>query len=95
MHYSNKITAYGRYETPSIQKVYWIDGVHQLRYLNIIYNADINKIIDHIRYLSKELGNQYVLTRQLDPKFKIIETFEWKCLFNSLSSHSDPFTSTA
>lgn len=41
---SNKITAYGRYETPSIQKVYWIDGVHQLRYLNIIYNADINKI---------------------------------------------------
>lgn len=37
---STKIEAIGIYENVNIQKVYWIDGVHQPRFINISPNAD-------------------------------------------------------
>lgn len=35
------IKAIGRYETPSVQKVYWTDGYNNLRYANIVDNLTI------------------------------------------------------
>ena len=40
----NPILAIPRYETESIQKVYWVDGYNKLRYLNVIYDADTNDL---------------------------------------------------
>lgn len=46
---NNPIQALFNYENENIQKVYWVDGVNQLRYINIqhsIENGDIEELID-------------------------------------------------
>lgn len=40
----NKIRAVARYESSTIQKVYWIDGYNNLRHLNTVYNANTNDL---------------------------------------------------
>ena len=41
---ANPIQAIGRYETDSIQKVYWVDDNNKFRYLNIVYDANTNDL---------------------------------------------------
>ena len=41
---ANPIIAVPRYETESIQKIYWVDGYNKFRYLNIVYDADTNDL---------------------------------------------------
>ena len=41
-----KVRAVARYESSTIQKVYWIDGYNRLRHLNTIYNADTNDLVN-------------------------------------------------
>ena len=46
---NNPIQALYNYENDKIQKIYWVDGVNQLRFLNIrhsISNGDIENLID-------------------------------------------------
>lgn len=48
-NYNNYITAVCNYETEKIEKIYWVDGIHQLRFLNInhsIANGDNEEIYD-------------------------------------------------
>lgn len=40
----NPVKAVARYETSSIQKVYWVDGYNNLRYINTVYNSESNDL---------------------------------------------------
>jgi hypothetical protein len=42
----NKIRAVARYESATVQKVYWVDGYNNLRHLNTVYNAQTNDLVN-------------------------------------------------
>ena len=51
----NPIKAIPRYENEIIQKVYWVDGYNNLRWLNTVYDADTNDLVnlppDHLEVI--------------------------------------------
>lgn len=58
------IKAIGRYETPSVQKVYWTDGYNNLRYANIVDNLTIT-------------GGLYTLNNYMAPEmFEVLPLFK-------------------
>ena len=40
----NRIYAVSNYESDTVQKVYWVDGLNPLRHLNIIHNEETNNL---------------------------------------------------
>ncbi len=48
--YKHPIEAIGVYEKDNLQKVYWVDGIHQTRMLNIAVDKEYNSATTHIDF---------------------------------------------
>lgn len=58
----NKIKAVSRYESETVQKVYWIDGYNRLRHLNTVYNVEFNNL-PNLTLDKLEVISNFELTR--------------------------------
>jgi len=55
------IKAIPRYENESVQKVYWVDGLNNLRHLNVVYNADTNDLVNLPLDRIEVIGNSQLI----------------------------------
>jgi len=55
------IKAIPRYENELVQKVYWVDGYHNLRHINTVYNADTNDLVNLPLDRIEVIGNSQLI----------------------------------
>lgn len=68
------IEAFGDYETDLVQKVYWVDGIHQPRVINIMEQELKNDIILYPRYTNTSFD--FIPTLKLEEKIEVTKSYE-------------------